>query len=133
MLIENLVPIMPLDIFLTPQKPGKLITSRRYIDFTSDSVVDIYIKNNRCFTIQARKTDQLKNSFFYRTTVDWNQVDNRTVHAGSIATLRSLICKRLAAHHQQASETVYLHARHLDSSTYQIQMVATKWKVCIYK
>ena len=37
------------------------------------------------------KTEQLKQSFFVRTVVEWNQLDTQVVHADSVESLRETL------------------------------------------
>jgi hypothetical protein len=46
------------------------------------------------------KTDQFRNSFFHKTAVEWNALDNSVVHAESAASFKTLLTKQLATNHQ---------------------------------
>ena len=98
--VEGLVPALPHQQFLTPQKPKRRIKSA--IDSSSyiaNNTVDSFIRNNnKCFTVQLEKTDQFKNSFFVKTTIDWNRLDDRLVNLKTINSFRSAISKELACH-----------------------------------
>ena len=87
---------MPLDLFVTPQKPGRLIRPRRNKDFHSSNAINNYVRNNdRTFTIPRCRSDQLKNSFFVRTATDWNHLDNNTVHADTLDKFKTLVAANL--------------------------------------
>ena len=63
--VEGLVPAIPPDDFLKPQKPKRQIKSKKYTDYISKNLVDRHsVNNNRCFVIETCKTEQLKHSFF---------------------------------------------------------------------
>ena len=51
-----------------------------------------YIKNNdRAYIIPCCHTDQVQNSFFFKTATDWNHPDNTTVHAASVQRFKALV------------------------------------------
>ena len=92
--VEGLVPAMPYQKFLTQQKQGRKIRSTRNSSYLTHNPVDSYIRNNdRCFLVQPCKSDQLKNSFFTRTVIDWNSLDNDIVNAKSIGCFRSALAR----------------------------------------
>ena len=53
--------------------------------------VDKYqTKNDRHFKIpEGRNTQQYKNSFFVRTVVEWNALNNETVNDGSVGAFKA--------------------------------------------
>ena len=64
-LVEGLVPAIPADDFLKPQKPKRQIRSRKYTDYISKNLVDRHsVNNDRCFVVETCKNEQLKQSFF---------------------------------------------------------------------
>ena len=92
--IEGLVPAIPPDSYLKPQKPGRQIRTRSRQNFIVKNAVEDYVRNNdRCFIIPASKTVQYKNSFFPKTIVDWNHLPNDTVHTKTIDSFRNRIRK----------------------------------------
>ena len=92
--IEGLVPAIPPDSYLKPQKPGRQIRTRSRQNFIEKNAVEDYVRNNdRCFIIPASKTVQYKNSFFPKTIVDWNHLPNDTVHTKTIDSFRNRIRK----------------------------------------
>jgi hypothetical protein len=99
--VEGLVPAISPQNFLVPQKPGRLIRSKRDLGFVSSNIIHTYIRNNdRCYSIKPCKTDQFRNSFVYHTAVEWNALDNSVVNAGSADSFKTLLTKRLATNHQ---------------------------------
>ena len=80
--VEGLVPAIPPDDFLKPQEPKRQIKSKKYKDYISKNLVDRHsVNNNKCFVTENCKTEQLKQSFFARTVVEWNHLDTEIVHA----------------------------------------------------
>ena len=91
-MVEGLLPAIPHENFVRHQKPGRLVRPKRDSDFVSSNIIDTYIRNNdRGYNTKPCRTDQYRNSFFYRTVVDWNHLDNNTVHADSITGLKTAL------------------------------------------
>jgi hypothetical protein len=91
--VEGLVPP---DQFVIPQKQGRQIRSsqRSTQSFLSNNPVEKYIRNNdRCFTVPRSNTEQYKNSFFPKTIIAWNHLDNQTVHSASPECFKSALAK----------------------------------------
>ena len=82
--VEGLVPaIQPAD-YLKPIRPKRSIKARKFADCISANIVEQRVTNNsKCFEIDNCKTAQYKQSFFVKTLVDWNHLDNSTVCAKS--------------------------------------------------
>ena len=92
--VEGLVPAIPVDDFLKQQKPKRLIRPRKYSDHISKNIVDRHsVNNNRCFVIENCKTEQLKQSFFVRTVVEWNQLDTEVVRAETVESFRDALTR----------------------------------------
>ena len=91
--VEGLVPAIPPHKFLTPQKAGRMIRPRHSTaDYITQNPVENYIRNNdRCFVVPHCHTEQYKQSFFPRTTIAWNQLDNSVVHSSSTETFKTAL------------------------------------------
>ena len=90
--VEGLVPAIPADKFTNQQKPGRLIRSSTNKNFISSNTINSYIRNNdRYFVVHPCGTEQLRNSFFCRTVVKWNHLDNNIVHSASVNSFRTAI------------------------------------------
>ena len=74
------------------QKTRKKHSSKNFSDFNTINIVSRSVCNNsRGFTIPSCKTDQYKNSFFVKTTLDWNHLSDSFVKCDSVETIRSAI------------------------------------------
>ena len=51
------------------------------------------VNNDRGFIIEQRKTDQLKNSFFVKTIIEWNHLETEVVHAETVEGFKTLLSK----------------------------------------
>jgi hypothetical protein len=93
--VEGLVPALPPDQFVTPQKQGRQIkSSQRPLHFVSNNPVENYIRNNdRCYIVPRANTEQYRNSYFPRTIIAWNHLDNKTVHSASPECFKSALAK----------------------------------------
>jgi hypothetical protein len=82
--------------FITPQKQGRQIRSsqRSNQNFVATNPVENYIRNkDRYFTVPRSNTEQYKNSFFPRTIIAWNHLDNKTVHSAFPECFKSALAK----------------------------------------
>ena len=78
---ENMVPTMPPEHFFTFSKPGRKIRPIRNSSFETSNIVHSYTRNNnRSLEIKPCRTSQQRNSFFVRTAVEWNHLDDSTVN-----------------------------------------------------
>ena len=94
-LVVGLVPALPPDKFLTQQKPARLIWAQQQPGYVTTNTIGDYIKNNdRAYIIPCCSTDQLQNSFFIKTTADWNHLDNTSVHTASVQWFKALVAAR---------------------------------------
>ena len=95
-LVEGLVPAMPYQNFLTSSKPGRLVKAKKNSDFISKNPVSNFVRNNdRTFNIPHYKSEQYKNSFFVKTCIEWNSLDNSVVNIKSVNSFRTTIEKQL--------------------------------------
>jgi hypothetical protein len=51
------------------------VQPRRFTDCVSSNIIDRQSCNNsRCFIVPPAKSEQYKNSFFVKTTIEWNSL-----------------------------------------------------------
>ena len=68
--------------FLVSQRPKRLIKAKQFSDFKSKNIVEQQVTNNsKCFVIDNANTDQYRNSFFVKTVIKWNHLDENTISA----------------------------------------------------
>ena len=90
--VEGLVPAIPPDEYLKPAKHKRRIKTRQYSDFQSSNIIDRHIVNhNKGFIVPNCNTEQRKNFFFIKTTVEWNHLDCQTVGASTIEGFKSAL------------------------------------------
>ena len=49
------------------------------------------MNNDRCFVVETCKTEQLKQSFFVKTVVEWSHLDTEVVHAETVEYFRDAL------------------------------------------
>ena len=92
--VSGLVPGLPPDDFFTSERPKRRIRTRQFEDCISQNALEKYAMNNdRCYKIKHTNTDQLGNSFFHRTAVDWNHLPNEVVQAPSAECFQQRLSK----------------------------------------
>ena len=70
------VPATQSNDFLTPVRGKRLSKSKHYTDCVTSNIIDKQSTNNsKCFKTVQCKTEIYKNSFFPRTIIDWNHLD----------------------------------------------------------
>jgi len=87
--------ISPKD-YLTPVRTRRKVKPVQYSDFLSSNTVDKSATNNsQCFRYSFGKTEQYRNSFFIRTTLAWNQLDDNTIHLPTADKFKSAVSATL--------------------------------------
>ena len=90
-IVDGLVPALPPEEFLQQQKPARQICMQQ-LDRKSDNPVNNYARhNNKPYVVTHCNTEEQKNSFFPRTTVDWNRLEDSVVHANSLESFKTLV------------------------------------------
>ena len=64
-------------------------------DFVKTNIVEKSVcNNNQCFVPILANSEHYKNSFFVRTTYDWNQLCDSSVSCDTVESFRTIISKR---------------------------------------
>ena len=81
--VMGLVPAMPVEQFLKPLSTSKRqISPTKFQDFTAKNIIDRQTTlNSRAVLVPHSNTEPHKNSFFVRTTTDWNHLSDDQVKA----------------------------------------------------
>ena len=79
------IPALPFDSFLAYERANRRrIKPTRYQDFVTSNPMERYaINNSKGLKVPHASKEQLKNSFFVRTTIDWNELPNNVISAPS--------------------------------------------------
>ena len=90
--VEGLVPAISPSDFVTKTRPKRLIKSRQYSDFISQNIVEnSVINNSKGLVYQRVKTEPFKHSFFIKTVLDWNHLDDNTVNQSSLKSFKTAL------------------------------------------
>ena len=112
------MPALPPHQFLNPQKHSRQIRSTRNQDYITTNIISGYARNNtRAYAVPSCRTEQRKNSFFPRTTRDWNQLDNTIVYAPSLEAFKSS-CQSTSIDFLCNARLRCVNARQLDVAAY---------------
>ena len=86
------IPALPPSDYLTPIRAKRKIKPRNFDDFVYTNVVeDSAVLNTKGYVVRPTSSVELKNSFFPRTTRDWNQLSERVVSAPSLESFKSAL------------------------------------------
>ena len=92
--VEGLVPAISPDEFLKSQKPKRKIKPKQF-GYKSANVGENHsVNNDRGFIIEQCKSEQLKNSFFIKTIIEWNHLKAAVVHAETVEGFKTLLNQR---------------------------------------
>jgi hypothetical protein len=85
--VEGLVPALPVDQFLQPQRSNKRrVQPRQFTDCISSNIIDRQACNNsRCFIVPPAKSEQYRNSFFVKTTIEWNSLTDEQLSTVAVS------------------------------------------------
>ena len=86
------VPALPCHEYLTPIRNKRQIKSKQFTDCVSSNPIDNQTTNNsKCFkTIQCR-SELYRNSFFPKTVIDWNHLEDSVVCAETVNSFRKAV------------------------------------------
>ena len=88
------IPAIPADEFLVHQKPKRAIRAKKFIGCEANNIIENQARNNtKCFEvgISPKDTTQFRNSFFVRTLIEWNKLNNETACAGTVEEFRAKV------------------------------------------
>ena len=91
----GLIPAKSPQNYLTPVSASRRrIRPTKYEDFEATNIIDRHeVRNTRSFQLPAYNTKQYQNSFFVRTVVDWNHLEENIVKAGSASAFTSALSR----------------------------------------
>ena len=94
-MVAGLVPAMPSSAFFTPKPQNKRqIRAKQFKDCISTNTVQRSSSNNdRTFIVPNTTCNQYRDSFFVRTVMDWNQLDNKIVTVDTVGSFKRAIGK----------------------------------------
>ena len=91
-IVEGLVPAIPPNEFLKPAKQNRQVKEKNFENCETKNILDRHTSNNnRNFTVEHCKSEQLKQSFFVRTIVEWNHLDTATVRSETVESFKQAL------------------------------------------
>lgn len=88
----GLVPAVDPNIYLAKKPEGRLVKPKNYTDNIVSNIVDNRTFNNsRPFKIPFAHTEQFKSSFFVKTLIDWNHLEDRIVHVQTVEVFKTAL------------------------------------------
>ena len=92
--VEGLVPPIPPEEFFQPTRQKRQIRAKTYTNFVTSNIKDSQVTyNNRSYKVDQCKTEQYRNSFFVRTAIQWNHLENSVVHTETVEGFKSALHK----------------------------------------
>ena len=84
--VGNLIPALPMGNFLEHERENKRkIKAKKFTDCVAQNIVSRYtINNTKGIKVPTASKEQLKNSFFVQTAVDWNELPDSIVTLPSV-------------------------------------------------
>ena len=78
---QGLMPSLPENKFLTKADPNKRqVKPKSFKDFQAKNIIAKQTRlNNNCFQVKEYATAQREHSFFIRTAIEWNSLDQTTI------------------------------------------------------
>jgi hypothetical protein len=93
--VEGLVSAINPSEFLVKGKPKWKIKPKRFDIFESANIVNNSVKNNsKALETTVCNTEQYKNSFFVKSVIHWNKLDEEIVHAKTVESFKTALQHR---------------------------------------
>jgi hypothetical protein len=90
--VEGLVSAIEPDDYLKKARPKRYITAKIIENYQATNIVEKQVKNNtKCFDIPSSKAHQFSNSFFVKTLIDCNHLEDSDVCATSVESFKSTL------------------------------------------
>jgi hypothetical protein len=99
---NGLIPALPADLFLTPaSRDRRRVKPTLYTGCVTQNIITRQANNNnRCFKIPPSRTEPYRHSFFVRTIVEWNSLEDAVVQLPSPNAFSAAVGRQWPAEHQ---------------------------------
>jgi hypothetical protein len=95
-LLYKVIPVFKPEDYLTKSRQRRTIKPKRFDDYVNTNIVENSVKNNtKSFDRIQCNTEQYRNSFFSKTILEWNHLEENIVSATSGESFKSAL-----RHHQ---------------------------------
>lgn len=93
---EGKITAMPPQNFIQTQPHRRRIVPTNFKDFEVSNIVKNQArKNSQCVKVPTANTAQYRHSFFVKTAIDWNNLDENIVNSADIDTFKNALQKHL--------------------------------------
>ena len=85
------MPALKPEEYLIPKRRKRAVKAKKFEDYVSTNIIENQVTNHtRCFDPQISATDttEYRNSFFVKTIVDWNHLEEFTAWSPSVEDFR---------------------------------------------
>ena len=91
-IVRGMVPAINADEVFIPIRNKRQIKPKSHQDCYSTNIISKYALNNsECYKVPASNTDQHKNSYFVKTTSDWNCLSDTHIRAETVNSFKSAV------------------------------------------
>ena len=91
-IVRGMVPAINADEVFIPIRNKRQIKPKSHQDCYSSNIISKYALNNsECYKVPASNTDQHKNSYFVKTTSDWNCLSDTHIRAETINSFKTAV------------------------------------------
>jgi len=89
------LPGLPTADYLTPTRNKRKIKAKRFDDCVTKNIVDHHEnRHSRCFQVPRAQSDVYKNSFFVKTTSEWNSLEEEQVNCSTLDSFKASLQKQ---------------------------------------
>ena len=92
-IVRGMVSAINIDEVFIPIRNKRQIKPKAHQDYYSSSInISKYaINNSECYKVPASNTDQHKNSYFVKTTSDWNCLSGTHIRAETVNNFKTAV------------------------------------------
>ena len=91
-IVRGMVPAINADEVFIPIRKKRQIKLKSHQDCYSSNIISKYaLKNSECYKVPASNTNQHKNSYFVKTTSDWNCLSETHIRAETINSFKTAV------------------------------------------
>ena len=91
-IVRGMVPAINADEVFIPIRNKRQIKPKSHQDCYSTNIISKYALNNsECYKVPASNTDQYKNSYFVKTTSDWNCLSDTHIRAETVNSFKTAV------------------------------------------
>ena len=87
-IVMGMVPSLQSDDFLTQHRTSSRIKPKTFDNFASVNVIDKSIKK-KFYVVPDAKTNQYKHSFFRKTVIEWNGLNETEVQSETVESFKA--------------------------------------------